>query len=150
VVTKITSHSGRGADPVRVRALQIGTVTVRPSQLRAEGSLAARQLRILRDRAWSEPLPILAWLIDHPEGPIVVDTGESARATRPGYWPRWHPFYRWSVRVDVTPEQEIGPQLARLGLAPADVRLVVLTHLHSDHAGGLAHFPRSEIVVHAA
>jgi glyoxylase-like metal-dependent hydrolase (beta-lactamase superfamily II) len=47
----------------------------------------------------------------------------------------------------VEPEEEIGPQIEALGLSPADVRWVVLTHLHTDHAGGLAHFPRSEVLV---
>jgi glyoxylase-like metal-dependent hydrolase (beta-lactamase superfamily II) len=51
--------------------------------------------------------------------------------------------------MDVQPEDEIGPRLRALGLAAADVRWVVLTHLHSDHAGGLGHFPRADILVAA-
>jgi glyoxylase-like metal-dependent hydrolase (beta-lactamase superfamily II) len=51
------------------------------------------------------------------------------------------------VRESVSADQEIGPQLRRLGLSPDDVRWVVLTHLHTDHAGGLAHFPKSEFLV---
>ena len=45
------------------------------------------------------------------------------------------------------PDDEIGPQLRARGFDPGDVRWVVLTHLHTDHAGGLAHFPNSEIVI---
>ena len=33
-----------------------------------------------------------------------------------------------------------------LGIGPRDVKRVVLTHLHMDHDGGLAHFPDSEIL----
>jgi hypothetical protein len=29
--------------------------------------------------SWTEPLPIYAFAIEHPEGVIVVDTGETAR-----------------------------------------------------------------------
>lgn len=47
----------------------------------------------------------------------------------------------------MTPEQEIGPQLLKLGIRPEEVRTVILTHLHTDHAGGLHHFPNSEILV---
>jgi glyoxylase-like metal-dependent hydrolase (beta-lactamase superfamily II) len=98
------------------------------------------------DRRWTEPLPILAWLIEHPEGLIVVDTGETARVAEPGYFTRWNPYFRLALREWVAPEQEIGPQLRALGFAPDDVSRVVLTHFHTDHAGGLAHFPKSEIV----
>jgi glyoxylase-like metal-dependent hydrolase (beta-lactamase superfamily II) len=47
----------------------------------------------------------------------------------------------------IEPDQEIGPKLRTLGVGPRDVRRVVLTHLHMDHDGGLAHFPDSEILV---
>ncbi len=99
------------------------------------------------DQIWTDPLPIYAWLIEHPEGLIVVDTGETARVGEPGYFPRWHPYFKLGVRAWVKPEEEIGPQLKALGFSPEDVRWVILTHLHTDHAGGLAHFPRSEILV---
>ncbi len=83
---------------------------------------------------------------------IVVDTGETARArvSEPGYFPRWHPIFRVAVRERAEPEQEIGPQLARLGILPSDVRLVVMAHLHTDHAGGLHHFPNNEILLSRA
>ena len=48
----------------------------------------------------------------------------------------------------MTPEDEIGPQLRRIGLQPSDVRWVLPTHLHMDHAGGLRHFPDAQILVH--
>src|SRR5262249_32069654 len=47
----------------------------------------------------------------------------------------------------IEPEQEIGPQLRALGIGPRDVAQVVLTHLHIDHDGGLAHFPHCDIFV---
>ena len=106
-----------------------------------------RAVATILDRAWTDPLPILAWLVEHEEGLIVVDTGETARVSQPGYFPAWHPYFRLAVRERVAPEEEIGPQLTRLGFSTADVRWVVLTHLHTDHAGGLGHFPDSEILV---
>lgn len=102
---------------------------------------------MLRDSRWTEPLPIYAWVIEHPEGLIVIDTGETARALEPGYFPGWHPFYRYGVREAVRVEDEIGLQLAALGFTSRDIRWVVLTHMHTDHAGGLWHFPGVEILV---
>jgi glyoxylase-like metal-dependent hydrolase (beta-lactamase superfamily II) len=131
---------------VRVHPIQTGTVVIRERQrIGAPGPL--RRLKMLTDDEWTEPLPILAWLIEHPEGLIVVDTGETARALKPGYFPRWHPYFHRCIRLQVTPEAEIGPQLRHLGFSPQDVRWVVLTHLHTDHAGGLAHFPDSQVVI---
>jgi N-acyl homoserine lactone hydrolase len=56
---------------------------------------------------------------------------------------------QFAVRFDIAPEQEAGPQLRRLGIGARDVKTVVLTHLHIDHDGGLAHFPHSRILASA-
>src|SRR5262249_48348803 len=40
-------------------------------------------------------------------------------------------------------------ELARLGLRPEDVDLVVNSHLHPDHCGCNAYFARASVVVHA-
>ncbi|HLZ25088.1 MAG TPA: N-acyl homoserine lactonase family protein [Ktedonobacterales bacterium] len=133
---------------MRIHAIQTGTVAITQSWRRGNGPGAIRRLNTLLDRRWTEPLPIYAWVVEHPEGVLVVDTGETARASQPGYLPRWHPYFHFAVREWVRPEQEIGPQLRALGIDPQrDVRWLVMTHLHTDHAGGLAHFSGVDILV---
>lgn len=134
---------------MKVHTIQTGTVQVHERQRRGKGGGVVRFANTLLDSEWTEPLPIFAWLIEHPEGLILVDTGETARTSRPGYFPRWHPYYRLAVREQVRPDDEIGPRLRALGFSPSDVRWVIMTHLHTDHAGGLHHFPDSEILVSA-
>jgi glyoxylase-like metal-dependent hydrolase (beta-lactamase superfamily II) len=102
----------------------------------------------LVDRHWTDPLPIFAWLIEHPEGLIVVDTGETSHVADRGYFPWWQPYFKFAVREWVAADHEIGPRIKALGCFPDDVRWVIMTHLHTDHAGGLSHFPNSEILVH--
>lgn len=129
---------------IKIHAIQTGRVRIKQSQVKRK---PGGPLRLLFDPDWSEWLPIFSWVIEHPEGIIVVDTGETSRTATPGYHPRWHPFYRRSTVFDVKPEEEIGPQLRAMGIGPKDVRTVILTHLHTDHAGGLHHFPHSRILV---
>jgi N-acyl homoserine lactone hydrolase len=131
---------------MKIHAIQTGTVALTTAWREGIGHGRRRLLNAILDRRWTEPLPIYAFAIEHPEGVVVVDTGESAAASQPGYFPRWHPGVR-AFREWVEPAEEIGPQLRRLGIRPEDVRWVVLTHLHTDHAGGLHHFPDNEILV---
>jgi N-acyl homoserine lactone hydrolase len=133
---------------MKIHAIQTGTVLTRRAQ--PEGSQGQGLIRLantLRDPDWTEPLPIYAWVIEHPEGLLVIDTGDTARTTQPGYFPWWHPYYRYGVEFDIRPEQEIGPKMLEIGLDPADVRWLVMTHLHSDHAGGLAYFRYAKIMI---
>lgn len=134
---------------MRIHAIQTGLVRIKRRQVAPVSSGVRRRVDTLRDRQWSDWLPIYAWAIEHPDGLIVVDTGETARVNDPGYLPSWHPYYRFGVRFDVAPQDEIGPQLERLGFDPAGVGTVVLTHLHLDHAGGLHHFPNARVLATA-
>src|SRR5690606_18594034 len=88
--------------------------------------------------------PILCYLVEHPEGHFLVDTGDTWRNSAPGYLPGWNPFFK-QVSIKVAPHEEIGPRLLAMGIDPADVT-VVLTHFHHDHTGGLDHFPHSRII----
>jgi N-acyl homoserine lactone hydrolase len=132
---------------MKIHAIQTGSVAIKERQRAGEGNGMGRLLNTLMDTHWTPMLPILAWVIEHPEGLIVVDTGETARTSEPDYFPRWHPFFRLGNRFDVKPEDEIGPGMKRMGLSPDDVRWVVVTHMHTDHAGGLHHFPKAEILI---
>ena len=131
---------------MRIHVIQTGTVAIKSVQQKGKES-GNPILNMLLDPNWTEPLPIYAFLIEHPEGLIVVDTGETARTSQPGYFPWWHPYYRFGVKEWVQPEEEIGPQMRAMGFDPDEVRWVLLTHLHTDHAGGLAHFPKADHLV---
>jgi glyoxylase-like metal-dependent hydrolase (beta-lactamase superfamily II) len=45
--------------------------------------------------------------------------------------------------MNVSHEEEIGPQMRDSGLMPETAWKVILTHFHTDHAGGIHHFPNS-------
>jgi N-acyl homoserine lactone hydrolase len=128
----------------KIHAIRTGVVQVRRPQMESRGTGLARIANMLFAEDWSEWLPVYAWVIEHEEGIIVVDTGETSRVHHNGYHPSWHPFYRRAARFSVHPEEEIGPQLKALGISGRDVRQVVLTHLHTDHAGGLIHLTGSK------
>jgi glyoxylase-like metal-dependent hydrolase (beta-lactamase superfamily II) len=102
------------------------------------------------DHRFTEWLPIYCYVIEHPEGMIVVDTGIPAMANAPVDFPPWMRLVQHAARFRIEPEQEIGPEMLARGLSPQDVRWVVLTHLHQDHDGGLNHFPQAEFVVSRA
>ena len=130
---------------MKVHAIQTGFVRIKTAQVEGRGHGLRRQLAIFTDRNWTDWLPIYAWVIDHPDGIIVVDTGQGAHLLDTGK--SLHPYIRWEAAFRIEREAEIGPQLRALGFGPRDVKLVVLTHLHMDHDGGLEHFPHSEILI---
>lgn len=127
--------------------IKTGTVRIRPS-LRAgdmNKSLWRRRVDILTDRDWTQPLPIYTYLIEHDEGHLLFDCGETSRA---GFFPWWHPYFRFAVDLNVAPPEEIGPQFRARGIDPRrDLNALVLSHLHHDHADALEHFRDTRILV---
>jgi glyoxylase-like metal-dependent hydrolase (beta-lactamase superfamily II) len=128
---------------VRVHAIQTGRVRIKQAQIEGRGHGLWRRLQPILSQEWVDWSPVYTWAIEHPEGVIVVDTGSNAGLKS---LPRWHPYFQFCVRFDIEPEQELGPQLRSRGISARDVRTVVLTHMHIDHDGGVAHFPHSRIV----
>jgi N-acyl homoserine lactone hydrolase len=84
-------------------------------------------------------IPIACWLIKTTDGVVLFDTGVSPRAV-PGLM-RNDPFARF------TDEDLLVHRLDALGLETDAVDMVVLSHLHYDHAGGAHLFPKAELVV---
>ena len=56
-------------------------------------------------------------------------------------------FYRRNLQFSLGSEDELGPQMRRAGLDPDRVVTVIMTHLHSDHMGGMRSFPGAEFLV---
>lgn len=120
-------------------------VAISTGQVRSKRT--ARGMRRYLPGGWSDDTePVNVFAVMHPDGVLLFDTGQSAAAGRPGFLPRWHPYLRLA-RFELTPEDEAAAQLRGLGIDPAAVRWVVLSHLHTDHVGGLAAFARAEVVV---
>lgn len=116
---------------------------------REEGRLAtlkATGIRVPRDR-WVQ-VPVVAFLVEHPSaGPVLVDTGfHPAVAVRPkGAMGRFRGLL--FKEVEMRSEQAVAAQLRALDIDPASVGTVVMTHLHSDHASGIAEFPGATFVL---
>jgi len=84
-------------------------------------------------------IPITCYVVRTSDAVILFDTGVAPRAV-PGLL-RNDPFARF------TDDDLLVHRLDGLDLEPANVDLVVISHLHYDHAGGAALFSDSELVV---
>ena len=78
--------------------------------------------------------PAVAILIQHPTlGNILYDTGNCEDFSAVYTEDMLHDY-------PITEMISIREALAQKGLTPDDIDLIILSHLHFDHAGGLKHF----------
>ncbi|QEC50589.1 MBL fold metallo-hydrolase [Baekduia soli] len=87
------------------------------------------------------------FLIEHPQGRVLVDTGLHPAmghdpASRIGGLAKAFSFA-------LGPGEDVGGRLAALGVDPAGLHALVLTHLHYDHAGGCVVPPGVPLYVQA-
>lgn len=79
------------------------------------------------EHAEFQPFPVYAWLIRHPDGPILVDSGVGIGHTLIDEW------YRPRITA-------IGDALRAVEIDVNEVVGLVLSHLHFDHCGQQAAF----------
>ena len=89
-------------------------------------------------------VPVGFYVIKHPKGNVLFDTGNNDKIiTDPGYWGAAFN----ALKPVNTPDVAIDAQLKKIDLTPDDITYVVVSHLHLDHGGNVAKFPKSTIVV---
>ena len=91
-------------------------------------------------------LPIPAYLIEHPKGTALFDTGMHPDCQH-------DPAARLGARLtdlfefDYQPGEEISARLMALGRDPARIDLIINSHFHFDHVGGNAQIPNATLLV---
>lgn len=136
---------------VKVHAVQTGACAVKVSHHSKPVPHFLTPLKITMDRHFTKFFPIWVWVIEHPDGVVVIDTGENSGVMEPDYFKPAGKFVaaynRKNIRFRVNESDEIGNQLKHLGIKEDQIMNVVLTHLHLDHTDGLKHFPATEIII---
>ncbi len=145
---------GRSGATLKLHPLLCAQVGVPANYLhRGHGAVGAlRALGVgVRARDLVE-IPIPAFLLEHPSaGVVLVDTGMHGSLADGSGRERSRnlgPVGRFLSRhASMRPEQAAAAQLKALGVDARDVELVVMTHLHFDHASALCDFPNATVLV---
>jgi N-acyl homoserine lactone hydrolase len=110
------------------------------------GNSLTRFAAVLRGTGGVVRSPCLAYAVRHPTaGTLLIDTGfhrDAGESLRGDFGPRMALVFRTLKPV----EQPFDDQLGGLGIDPAAVERVVMTHLHVDHTSGMRLLPEATFV----
>ena len=139
---------------MKIHVLQCGSIRVDqtvPCGKRLDLIETARQLAAAdKDRI---TLPVFTYLIEHPKGLILVDTGWCREISPAGVYDLKAvsavlPSHLAAFFHPVLPAgMAIHEQLASMGIQPEDLDYVLLTHLDPDHVSGLRHVNRAKHLI---
>ncbi|WP_254524433.1 N-acyl homoserine lactonase family protein [Natrinema caseinilyticum] len=124
---------------IEVHTLESGRVTLDHSMLAQ-----------LTDIGKEVEIPFPFYVIDHPEGVALVDTGQSYELVEDpeNYGPHGAPgLVDFVENIDMDENEKAIHRLEDLGYSPSEVDTVIMSHLHMDHAGGISDFPDAEFIV---
>lgn len=89
-------------------------------------------------------IPVPTWLIRHPQGTVLFDTGMHPDLTGPSEKLDGVSLF---FAVDLDADSLVDAKLETIDTDAGDIDFVVLSHLHFDHVGGLARIPNATVVV---
>jgi N-acyl homoserine lactone hydrolase len=90
-------------------------------------------------------IPVSMWIIDHPKGLVVFDTGNNqaivgGEASCKKYWAPGNCDF---LKPNQTKETTIDGWLKKVGKSVDDVKVVITSHSHLDHIGNIEMFPKA-------
>jgi glyoxylase-like metal-dependent hydrolase (beta-lactamase superfamily II) len=138
---------------VRLHPLLTGTSLAPPAFIeRATGLTAGlRNLGIGVPREEWLRIPIVAFLVEHPTiGPVLIDTGLHSSVGVDGKGNLGFTGPLVFRGLDFSSDQAVPGQLRARGIDPTDVRFVLMTHMHLDHASAIIDFPGATVVLSGA
>ena len=86
-------------------------------------------------------IPINMWIIDHPMGLIVYDTGNNVAISDGNCTSHWNEGFCGLLQPSQTRGDVIDKQLEKVGFSAGDVKIVITSHSHLDHIGNIEMFP---------
>ncbi len=117
--------------------------------LREEGWLGAMHalgFRVPREQ-WLD-VPVVAFLVEHPGfGPFLIDTGFHASVAVDPKQNLGRLNALFFKDIEMTQADAVSAQLRSRGIEPGALGLVVMTHLHVDHASAISDFPSATYLV---
>jgi N-acyl homoserine lactone hydrolase len=90
-------------------------------------------------------VPVPAYLIDHPKGKALFDTGLNIGLRQDASRLLGPMMKDWEIHYPAS--ADIASQLKALEIDPANIRYLVNSHLHFDHCGGNALIPNAVVIV---
>jgi N-acyl homoserine lactone hydrolase len=91
-------------------------------------------------------IPVPTFLIEHSKGLVLFDTGCAPEvAVDPESY--WGPATKFLKNIRYSKDQVVDQQIKLHGYKLADVKYVVVSHLHLDHAGGMKLFPQAQFLI---
>lgn len=98
-----------------------------------------------RDVGKKFDVPVPFFLIEHPDGYVLFDTGNAYEVVN-NKQEHWGDVIAAYDPV-MTEDEWVVNAVKKVGVEPEDIKYVVLSHLHLDHAGGVGHFPNAKYIV---
>ena len=86
-------------------------------------------------------IPINMWIIDHPKGLILFDTGNNVAISDGNCTSHWNEGFCGLLQPSQTRADVIDKQLEKVGFSVGDVKIVITSHSHLDHIGNIEMFP---------